>query len=252
MKVALIAGLLAVLLAPSLARCAPMGSPAGNAGKENYAVTVEYETQKKTIGEDESSSWRWLTRLAWGPVDDIDLYARIGAANFKVDAEGGGTFNGDASGAYGLGVRYARFVSEKHDLLFFGDFQYLGFASKGEMRVDKYDDFSGRYTEVWSNKYWWGEYQLSLLMSWQRSIWIPYAGLGLTWIQGKVDRVLHIDTGGDPYFVGRSSEEFSEQMIPEFVFGMDFPLKGTAKFSWELRYGGDEVSYFMGLNELWR
>jgi hypothetical protein len=33
---------------------------------------------------------------------------------------------------------------------------------------------------------------------------------------------------------------------------MDFPLKGTARFSWELRYGGDDLSYFMGLSELWQ
>jgi hypothetical protein len=248
MKVALIAGLVAVLLVPSIAWCAPMGSPANNAGKENYAVTVEYETQNKKIGDDESSSWRWLTRIAWGPTDNVDLYARIGAANFKVDAASGGTFNGDAGAAYGLGFRYARMVNTKHNLLFFGDFQYLGFTSKGEMEVDKYDEqFGYAYTEVWSNKYWWGEYQLSFMLSWQRSIWIPYAGLGITWIQGKVDRV--VMGAGEPY---SGTDEFSEGAIPEFVCGMDFPLKGTAKFSWEIRYGGDDVSYFMGLNELWQ
>ncbi|MGD9141622.1 MAG: hypothetical protein PVJ42_08785 [bacterium] len=252
MKVALIAGLVAVLLVPSIAWCAPMGSPANNAGEENYAVTAEYETQNKKIGDEKSSSWRWLTRIAWGPTDNLDLYARIGAANLKVDAMSGGTFNGDAGAAYGLGLRYARMVNTEHNLLFFGDFQYLGFTSKGEMRVDKYDDFSGSYTEIWSNKYWWGEYQLSFMMSWHRSIWIPYAGLGLTWIDGKVDRVRHVDTGGDPYFADRGTDEFSEGVIPEFVFGMDFPLKGTARFSWELRYGGDDLSYFMGLSELWQ
>jgi hypothetical protein len=252
MKVALIVGLVAVLLVPSVVRCAPMGSPANNVGKENYAVTVEYETQNKNIGDDESSSWRWLTRIAWGPYENVDLYARIGAANFKVDSKGGSTFNGDPGAAYGLGLRYATYVSKKHSLLFFGDFQYLGFTSKGNMSVDKYDDFSGAYTEVWSNKYWWGEYQLSLLVSWQRSIWIPYAGLGITWIQGKVDRSLYIDAGDVPYFVESGTDEFSEGAIPEFVCGMDFPLKGTAKFSWELRYGGDDVSYFIGLSELWQ
>jgi len=250
MKLALIAGLVTVLLVPSIVWCAPMGSPANNVGKENYAVTVEYETQNKKIDDDESSSWRWLTRIAWGPHDNVDLYARIGAANFKVDSEDG-TFNGDPGAAYGLGARFATYVSKKHSLLFFGDFQYLGFTSKGNMNVDKYDDFSGAYTEVWSDKYWWGEYQLSLLVSWQRSIWIPYAGLGITWIQGKVDRNLYIDTGDVPYFVESGTDEFSEGAIPEFVGGMDFPLKGTAKFSFELRYGGDDVSYFMGLSELW-
>ena len=89
MKVALIAGLVTVLLVPSIARCAPMGSPASNVGKENYVITVEYEEQKKKVGNDESSSWRWLTRIAWGPHEKVDLYARIGAANLKVDTESG-------------------------------------------------------------------------------------------------------------------------------------------------------------------
>lgn len=252
MKVALIAGLVAVLLVPSIAWCAPMASPANIVGKENYAVTAEYETQKKKIGDEESSSWRWLTRIAWGPHDNVDLYARIGAANLKVDTKSGSTFNGDAGAAYGLGIRYGTILYPEYNLLFFGDFQYLGFTSKGSMSVDKYDDFSGSYTEVWSNKYWWGEYQLSFMLSWQRSIWIPYAGLGITWVDGKVDRVLHIDTGGDPYYAGSETSEFNEGAVPEFVCGMDFPLKGTARFSWEIRYGGDDLSYFMGLNELWQ
>ncbi len=252
MKVALIVGLVTVLLVPSIGWCAPMGSPANNVGSDNYAITAEYETQNKMIGDDASGSWRWLTRIAWGVHENVDLYARIGAANLKVDAKSGSTFKGDAGAAYGLGIRYATYVSSKRSLLFFGDFQYLGFTSKGDMRVDKYDDFSGAYTEVWSNKYWWGEYQLSLLMSWQRSTWIPYAGLGITWLQGRVDRSLRIDAGDTPYFVESGTDEFSEGAIPEVVCGMDFPLKGTAKFSWELRYGGDDVSYFIGLSELWQ
>jgi hypothetical protein len=246
MKVALIAGLVAVLLVPSALRCAPMGSPANSVGKENYGITVEYETQNKKVGDDESSCWRWLTRIAWGPHDDVDLYARIGAANFTPDTPPGVAFSGDPGAAYGLGIRYAKLVSPKHDLLFFGDFQYLGFSTKGDIRV--YEP----YSTVWFNKYWWGEYQLSLMVSWQRSIWIPYAGLGITWIQGKVDWNQYMGQDDDLTFTARGTEEFSEGAIPEFVFGMDFPLKGTAKFSWELRYGGDDISYFMGLNELWQ
>lgn len=253
MKVALIAGLMAVLLVPSIAWCAPMGSPANSAGKENYAITAEYETQNKNVGDDESSSWRWLTRIAWGPTENLDLYARIGAASIKVDAAGGGSFSGEPGAAYGLGLRYGHMVSARHNLLFFGDFQYLGFTTKGEVRVESYDpEFGQYYTNIWSDKYWWGEYQLSLMMSWKRSFWIPYAGLGLTWISGKVDRVRYDEAGGSREFGERLTDEFSEEMIPEFVFGIDFPLKGTARFSCELRYGGDDVSYFMGLSELWQ
>jgi hypothetical protein len=252
MRVALIVILVTVLMVPSIARCAPMGSPANNAGKENYAVTLEYEQQNKNVGDDKSSSWRWLTRIAWGVSEEFDLYARVGAANLKVDRQGGGTFNGDPSAAYGLGGRFTTSLSEEHNVLFFADFQYLGFTSKGKMSLEKYDDFSGSYTEVWSDKYWWGEYQFSALLVWQRSVWVPYAGLGLTRVDGKVDKNLYIDTDGRPYFAGSETSEFSESVIPEFVFGMDFPLKGTAKFSWELRYGGDDVSYFMGLSELWQ
>lgn len=224
-----------------------MGSPAGNAGKENYAVTVEYEEQKKKVGDDDASSWRWLTRIAWGPAEKVDLYARIGAANLKVDTRDFDTFNGEASAAYGLGIRYATPLSTKHNLLIMGDFQYLGFTSKGEMTMER-SDIHGDYSDKWVNKYWWGEYQVSALVVWQRSIWIPYGGLGLTWVDGKVDKN-YFQNG---YHLKTETSEFSEMAIAEFVLGMDFPLRGTARFSWEARYGGGDISYFMGLNELWK
>ena len=47
MKVALIVGLVTVLLVPSIVWCAPMGSPANTAGKENYAITAEYERRTR-------------------------------------------------------------------------------------------------------------------------------------------------------------------------------------------------------------
>lgn len=244
MKVALIAGIVTFLLVPTVARCAPMGSPANSAGKENYAITVEYETQNKKVEDEDYSSWRWLTRVAWGPHDKVDLYARIGATNLKVDMNTGQTFNGDPSAAYGLGIRYATPVSVKHNVLILGDFQYLGFTCKGSVGVEAVDDTGAVYIERLPNKYWWGEYQLSAMVVWQRPIWIPYAGVGITWVNGKADNLLAL--GAD-----REISEFSEGPVGEFVFGMDLPLKGTAKFSWEARYGGERVSYFMGLNELW-
>jgi hypothetical protein len=251
MKVALTAGLLAVLAAPMIAYGAPMGSPAQLAGEDNYAVTVEYESQNKRIDDDLASSWRWLTRIAWGVSDRFDLYARIGAANLEVDAESGGTFNGEAGGAYGLGGRYGMPLNEEHNIVFFADFQYLGYTSKGEMTVQVTDPF-GSYTDRWKNKYWWGEYQFSALVVWQRTLWRPYGGLGLTWIDGKVDKNLYRLSGSTEEYMGSETSEFNEGPIPEAVLGMDFPLKGTGKFSFELRYSGDDISYFIGLNELWK
>jgi hypothetical protein len=53
-------------------------------------------------------------------------------------------------------------------------------------------------------------------------------------------------------FVGTESNDFSEDAIAELVLGMDFGIGGTGRLSGELRIGGKDLSFVVGLSELLR
>jgi hypothetical protein len=251
MRITFFAILAASLVLPSLAAASGVGIPASLVGRDNYGFTAEVENQKKQIEGDPVESRRYLGRIIWGATDWMDVYARLGARDLKVHASGSPGFEGSDGMTYGGGVTVRVLEMDEPDITGLCSIQALSYYSKGDIVVPRsYDgDF---WVERYDNRYRWSEIQFSALSVWNHDIWHPYIGLTVTNAFGSVRKNLYRMTGGDYDFVATESTKFSEAAIPELVLGLDVGLGGTGTLSGELRIGGDEVSFVVGLAELYR
>jgi hypothetical protein len=251
MKLTFLAVLVASLVLPSLASAAGVGNPASLVGKENYGFTLEVEDQHKVIEGDPVESRRYLGRVIWGATDWMDIYARLGASDLTVHAAGSPVFRGSEGMTYGGGFT-ARFL-EMYEPPITGLFsiQALSYYSEGEIAVPMAEG-EDSWVEKYDNRYRWSELQFSVLAVWRREVWSPYTGLAVTNAFGEVKRDVYRLTGAGLEFMGTEKNEFSEDAIPEFVLGVDVGLGGTGKLSGELRIGEDDISFVVGLSELYR
>jgi hypothetical protein len=217
---------------------------------ENYGFTMEVANHKVEIDDDLTESRRYLGKAIWGVTDRLDLYIKMGISDLKVYTGHYPDFRGEQKITYGGGVRLLLAEYGDPGLQAFIDFQGLGFSSPGSIRMTR-----GEGDHVWFEKYYsdydWREYQLSLFAVWEREIWQPYIGLALLNVQGEVNRDLYIVSGGVEVYQGSSIDEFSEGTIPQLVIGSDFPLGGSGRFSGELILSQGNVSFCLGLSELW-
>jgi hypothetical protein len=251
MRLVILAGLTAALVLPSLAAAAGIGNPASLVGRENYGFTMEVESQKKEVDGDNAESRRYLGKIIWGFRDNIDLYARLGASDLRVRAAGSPTFDGSEGMTYGGGATVQFMEIASPHLLVLFDVQALSYYSEGNVVVPMSldDDY---WLEEYDNRYRLNELQFSLFTTLEREIWEPYIGLTITNVFGEVRKDMYRITGGGTEFLGTESNEFSEDAIAELVLGMDFGLGGTGRLSGELRIGEKDLSFVVGLSELYR
>jgi hypothetical protein len=251
MRLVILAGLVAVLVLPSLAAAAGVGNPASLVGKENYGFTMEVENQKKQIEGDPIDSRRYLGRIIWGVRDDIDVYARLGVSDLRVRASGSPTFDGSEGMTYGGGVTVRFLEMECPRMLFLFSVQGLSYYSDGDVVMPMSVD-SDYWIDRYDNRYRWNELQFSLFTTWDRERWEPYIGLTVTNAFGEVKKDWYRVTEGGSEFLGSETSKFSEDAIAELVLGMDVGLGGTGKLSGEIRIGGNDLSFVVGLSELYR
>jgi hypothetical protein len=251
MRLGFLAVVVASLVLPSLASAAGIGNPASLVGRENYGFTAEVENQKKEIEGDPMQSRRYLGKIIWGATDRLDLYARLGASDLTVRAPGTPIFRGSDGMTYGGGVtlRFADMAQPSITGLF--NVQALSYYSRGEIVVPRtYHDES--WIEKFDNRYRWSEIQFSILAAWNRETWQPYLGFSVTNAFGNVRKDMYRMTDGAYDFQTTETTKFSESAIPELVLGMDVGVGGTGKLSGELRIDDKNVSFVVGLSELYR
>jgi hypothetical protein len=224
MKRLILAGLVVALAVPSLVSAASVANPAAVVGKENYGFTLEIENQKKEIDGDLTESRRYLGK-----------------------APG---FRGHEGMTYGAGIRFLIAETAKPNLQVLFDFQGLGYSSNGTVYVPRTSG-DDAWVEKYDNVYDMREYQFSLFAVWKREIWQPYIGFSLTNISGEVKRDLYLIADDSEVFEKSGKDEFGENAIPEFVAGGDINLGTSGRLSGELRFAQGEISFFVGLSELW-
>jgi hypothetical protein len=244
MRYAIIAGLLVGLIFPAIASSGGAANPASNVGRENFGFTFELENQVKNLGGDQATSKRMLGKAVWGVTDKLDVYAKLGASDLKVVVVDAQDFKGKRGMTWGAGARYL--VGQMpHKVNAFLDIQALSFYTKGKV-WGEIDGSPAAYTD----RYKWNEVQISCFGVWQRAIFAPYVGIGITNIFGRVTKDVHI-TGIDGVY-DHDAYNFREDAIPEVILGVDFDLGGTGRLSGELRYSEDEdISFLLGASELW-
>jgi hypothetical protein len=251
MRHLILAGLVVTLVVPSLAWAASVANPAAVVTRENYGFTMEVANQKVEIDNDLTESRRYLGKAIWGATDRLDLYVKMGISDLKVYTDHYPDFRGEEKMTYGGGIRFLLAEAADPDFQAFIDFQGLGFSSPGSVLMMRGDG-----EDVWFEKHYseydWREYQLSFFATWKREIWQPYIGFSLLSVRGEVSRDLYIVADEVEVFQESSSDEFSEGAIPQLVIGSDFPLGGSGRLSGELTLSQGNISFFVGLSELWR
>jgi hypothetical protein len=245
MRCAIIAGLLVGLIFPAVASSGGAANPASNVGRENFGFTFELENQVKKLGTDQATSKRMLGKAVWGATDKLDVYAKLGASDLKVAVVDARDFRGKRGMTWGAGARYL--VGQMpHGINAFVDVQALSFSTRGTVSRD----FEEGYSERYADKYKWNEVQISCFGVWQRDVFSPYVGIGLTNIFGRVTKDVY--RTGVEGVLDHDAYNFREDAIPEMILGVDFGLGGTGRLSGELRYSEDEdISFFLGASELW-
>lgn len=241
----------AALILPALVQAGSTANPVGTVGKENFGFTFEYEMQKKNIDNDPTTSQRGLGKVIWGVTDRVDLYAKLGASNLKVPVVGAQEFEGKRAMTWGGGGRVSIYPIEcpkMGKIGTYGDVQIVSFQTKGVV----FRNFTEGYTERFEDTYKWNELQLSIIVAWERSYFMPYIGFALTNIFGDVRTDVFRGSGGAEEFIQHERHEFREDAVPELVLGMDIPLSGSARVAGEIRYSEEEdISFTIGASELW-
>jgi hypothetical protein len=250
MRHLILAGLVVTLVVPSLAWAASVANPAAVMTSENYGFTMEVANQKVEIDNDLTESRRYLGKAIWGATDRLDFYAKMGVSDLKVYTDHYPDFRGDEKMTYGGGVRYLVAEADDPDFQAFIDFQGLGFSSQGSILMMR-DEGSNVWFEKHYSEYDWREYQLSFFAAWKRDIWQPYVGFALLNARGEVNRGLYIVSDDTEVYQESSSDEFSEGTIPRLVIGSDFSLGGNGRLSGEMTFSQGNISFFVGLSELW-
>lgn len=239
------------LVVPALAIGGGAANPASTVGKENFGFAFGYEVQKKYVDEDLATSRRGLGKVIWGATDRLDIYAMLGASNLRVavcDCDGG-DYQGKRAMTWGGGARLGIMSLEMPKLMTYADVGLLSFQNKGTV----WRSFEDGYTERYAGRYKWNEFRISLMAVWQRPHFMPYVGCSITSVFGNVSRDVYRISGGVEQFVGRDTNDFREDAIPEVVLGTDIALGGTAKVGCEMRYSADEdISFLIGASELWQ
>ncbi len=250
MRHLILAGLVVGLVVPSLAWAASVANPAAVVTTENYGFTMEVENQKVEFDNDLTESRRYLGKAIWGATDRLDFYVKLGVSDLKVYTDHYPDFRGQEKMTYGGGIRYLLAQAEDPDFEFFIDLQGLGFSSQGSILMMRQEG-----NDLWFEKHYgdydWREFQLSFFAAWKRDIWQPYIGFALLNVQGKVSRDLYIVADDVVVYQKSSSDDFSEGTIPRIVIGSDFPLGGSGRLSGELTFSQGNISFFVGLSELW-
>jgi hypothetical protein len=246
----------AALIVPVLAWAGGAGNPAVTIGKDNYGVSLEAEEQVKSVEDDLVKSRRFVGKLIWGATDQLDLYVRLGASDLRVsvDALNQPDFETPAQNmTWGGGARYGVVKLCKPKIAAYVDLQMLSFFSDNTVQVEwprEGEGWSDAYTEEHYIRYKYNEIQLSLVASWQREIFQPYIGFGLTHIFGHVDRKVTSEIRDG---VLKDDNDFREDAVPELILGIDGSLGGTGRVSGELRLSTDsEVSFLIGVSEILR
>jgi hypothetical protein len=251
MRLCFLAVLIVGLVLPSLAAAGGVGNPASLVGKGNYGITAEVENQKKEIEGDQTQSRRYLGRIIWGATERLDLYVKLGASDLRVHAGESPAFKGSDGMTYGGGatVRFYEILEPKIVCLF--NVQGLTYYSRGNVSVPRSYD-QDVWVDKYANRYKWNELQYSALAVWDRDLWRPYIGLTVTNVFGHVRKNMYRKTDEGFEFVKSASNDFSESAVPELLLGMDVAIGGTGRLSGELRIGGEDLSFTVGLSELYR
>ena len=248
MKHLILISFAAALIVPSLAQGGSATNPVGTVGKENFGFTFEYELQKKSIDNDRTTSQRGLGKVIWGVTDRVDLYAKLGASNLKVPAEGAQEYEGKRGMTWGGGGRVLVWTFQRPKIGTYVDVQVVSFQTDGVV----FKSYPEGYTERYEDAYKWNEVQLSLVAAWERSYFMPYIGFGLTNIFGDVTTNVFRGTEGAFEFVQHNRHEFREDAVPELILGMDITVSGSAHVAGEIRYSEEQdISFTIGASELW-
>jgi len=249
MKSLILTSLAAALVVPSLALAGSAANPASNVGRENFGFSFEMESQVKNVEDDQASSTRLLGKVTWGMLECVDLYAKLGASDLKIEVPYLQDYQGKRGMTWGCGARAMLIETYRPAIGAFVDLQFLSFYTKGTVwRIDEEYGYLVRQ----HNRYKWNELQASLVAVWQRTIFQPYVGFGLTNVFGHVTGDAYIIENQQESVAGHRSENFREDAIPEGIAGIDISLGGTGKLSAEIRYGDEQdISFFVGASELW-
>jgi hypothetical protein len=249
MKRITLIGLVLSLMIPSLIWAAGAGDPAVTIGGDKYGIVLEGEEQIKRIDGDLLKSRRYVGKIVWGATDKLDLYVRLGVSDLRIEDPDHPDFETSPRNmTWGGGARYFVAGLKEPKLTAYVDLQMLAFIAKSSVDVERVFG-SDIYLERYWARYKYNEIQFSFVTTWNREVFTPYAGFGLTNVFGHVDRELdsEIETG-----IIKSSNDFREYAIPELILGTDVGLGGTGRLSAEIRLSSDsDVSYFIGVSELY-
>jgi hypothetical protein len=247
-RVVLTLMLVATFVIPTVGWAAGAGNPATNVGKENYGLVAEGEEQIKRIDGDEMRSRRYIGKFIWGATDRLDLYAKLGASDLRVNGHSEfPDFDTPArSMTWGGGAKYMVARLAEPELIAYLDLQMLAFSAESSMDIEKTTDQGETYTEYHKTGYDYREIQFSFVTTWHHDVFAPYCGFGLTNLFGHVNRAVSSEVGSGTY-----ANDFRESAVPELILGMDLALGGTGRLSAEIRLSDDsDISYFIGLSEL--
>lgn len=254
MKYFIVAFGIMVIAIPGICFSASAGNPASTIGKETYGITLEGEEQIKRLDGEIMRSRRYVGKIIWGMADRLDVYARLGASDLRVENPDYPDFKtAPRSMTWGGGLRYLLAESDDLPLEAYIDVQFLSFKAKASSDVEKtvsYGGWSDTYFEHHYTSYRYKEFQFSFITIWRHEVFSPYGGFALTNVSGHVDRKVTSDVWEG---VTEEGNDFREYGIAEAIAGMDIDLGGTGRFSFEVRLSDDsDISYFIGVSELTR
>jgi len=159
-----------LVLPVSAALAAPIGGLSYNVGGPGFSLSsgVGYVQRDVHVFEDdeivdEARSSRWFVKLNIGPIDYIDFYGIMGAADFKLADS---NYRGNLATVYGGGLRPQIFPMWlfKSNLVVTADLQYLAFTTEDELEGH---DIEARYQE----------FQAALVIAYRLKGIVPYGGL---------------------------------------------------------------------------
>lgn len=247
--------LLIVLSAlPSLGLPAGSGVPASTVGKETYGISLEAEEQIKRVDGDIIKSRRYLGKITWGMAENLDIYAKLGATDLRVEGSDYPRLKAaPRSMVWGGGLRYQIIKTSRPDLLAYIDLQLISFNCKVRSTFQRSLDVGGEiqtYSEDHFVKYRYREAQVSLVGKWEHQVFAPYAGFALTNVFGHIERQVESEIWAEPLIDGN---DFRQYGIAEAILGMDLDLGGTGRLSIEIRYSdSSDLSYAIGISEICR
>lgn len=183
-----------------------------------------------TVGID--SMYRTMARVSYGLLDNLDIYTKLGTADFKITdtyTEPGeawkDTVKGKNAFAYGFGIKGT--YDLKDDWFIGADLQYLRHENK--YNGNGYDELAPADIDSWHGKMTFQEWQIAPYIAKKIGDFVPY--LGVKYSDLRIKETLIDDDDGDEDWMKLKADD----NVGVFI-GADYKVNDNWKLNLEGRF----------------